>query len=58
MPLREYLGDAGIAVSDIVAVSVTGATVTFFVGEAPVEIGREGSDGLTGGARARGAGLV
>jgi hypothetical protein len=37
--LREYLGDAGIAVSDIVAVNVTGATVTFFVGESPIEIG-------------------
>jgi hypothetical protein len=37
--LRDYLGDAGIAVSDIVAVNVTGATVTFFVGESPIEIG-------------------
>lgn len=36
--LREYLSDAGIAVSDIVAVNVTGATVTFFVGESPIQI--------------------
>jgi hypothetical protein len=43
--LREYLGDAGIAVSDIVAVNVTGATVTFFVGESPIEIGPEGMTG-------------
>jgi len=40
--LREYLADAGIAVSDIVAVNVTGATVTFFVGESAIEIGPEG----------------
>ena len=43
--LREYLGDAGIAVSDLVAVNVTGATVTFFVGESPIEIRPEGTTG-------------
>jgi hypothetical protein len=36
--LRDYLGEAGVAVSDIVAVNVTGNTVTFFVGESPIEI--------------------
>ncbi|CAN5850553.1 hypothetical protein BH20GEM1_BH20GEM1_12090 [soil metagenome] len=43
--LRDYLGEAGIAVSDIVAVNVTGNTVTFFVGESPIEIEAEGVSG-------------
>jgi hypothetical protein len=29
--LRDYLGDAGVGLSDVVAVNVTGTTVTFFV---------------------------
>jgi hypothetical protein len=43
--LRDYLGDAGVAVSHIVAVNVTGTTVTFFVGESPIEIDAEGMTG-------------
>ena len=38
IPLREYLGYTGIAVDDIVALNVTGGSVTLFVDDALLQV--------------------
>jgi hypothetical protein len=45
MTLRDYLDDNDVGVSDVVAVNVTGATVTLFVDESAVEIEGEETPG-------------
>ena len=45
MTFRDYLDDNDVGVSDVVAVNVTGATVTLFVDESAVEIEGEETPG-------------
>ena len=45
MTFRDYLDENDIGVNDVVAVNVTGATVTLFVDESPVEIEVEETPG-------------